>query len=395
MPGCFLLIMQAIEPTTGEVRFFVEKCLSFGTSVSCARFQLFSDSLKHMVEFLTGWYLSCTNYLDDYLFCATSEEECNQMVSCFLDFCKEINCLVSLEKTEWATPLITFLGILLNGKANTLSIPVEKQEKAVRLLEWAIHKRKVTIHFIQRLTGTLNFLNKAIVPGRTFLRAMYNKLRTKDSMGQPLKQYHHVYLDSGFLGDCTMWLEFLDCARDCVTLCRPFIDLDQSCQTSKTLNFYSDSSRNLKLGLGAVFDNRWIVGAWGSKFITEQQPSIQYLELYALVAAVLTWDWDQRLHNMHVKIFCDNKSVHDMVNGGFSNCMQCMKLIRLLTLNNLKANRKITVEYVDTKWNILADAISRFQFKCFWSYAPRTMHKHPDKIADSVWPPMKVWSRKY
>ena len=70
-----------------------------------------------------------------------------------------------MEKTEWGTTLIVFLGILLNGRSYTLSIPMEKRNKAVQLIQTAISKRKVTVHFIQKLTGTLNFLNRAIIPG--------------------------------------------------------------------------------------------------------------------------------------------------------------------------------------------------------------------------------------
>ena len=62
------LIMKAKNPKTGKYMFFVEKNLPFGASVSCARFQLFSDSLRHITEFLLDRQFSVTNYLDDYMF---------------------------------------------------------------------------------------------------------------------------------------------------------------------------------------------------------------------------------------------------------------------------------------------------------------------------------------
>ena len=158
-----------------------------------------------------------------------------------------------MNKTEWATPIITFLGILLNGNTFTLSIPVEKRLKAQNLLMHAIQKRKVTIHFIQKLTGTLNFLNKAIIPGRTFTRAMYTKLKLRDSRNRLLKQYHHVNLDATFIADCKMWMKFLDRA-DQVHLCRPFVDVNDL-RFVTTLHFYSDSSLNKNFGMGAIFDN--------------------------------------------------------------------------------------------------------------------------------------------
>ena len=43
------------------------------------------------------------------------------------------------------------------------------------------------------------------------------------------------------------------------------------------------------LGIGGIFGNRWIVTKWGEDFMEKYQPSIEYLELYALVAGVLTW----------------------------------------------------------------------------------------------------------
>ena len=77
------------------------------------------------------------------------------------------------------------------------------------MLRWAVDKKKVTIKFIERLTGVLNFLSKAILPGCTFVRGMYSKLRTTNVAGQELRQYHHVSLDREFLNDCRMWIEFL------------------------------------------------------------------------------------------------------------------------------------------------------------------------------------------
>ena len=87
------------------------------------------------------------------------------MLKVFLDLCVFIGCPIAEEKTELPEPVIVFLGMLLNGKSKTISLPQEKVDKARFLLKTVIDKKKVTINFIQKLMGTLNFLNRAIIPG--------------------------------------------------------------------------------------------------------------------------------------------------------------------------------------------------------------------------------------
>ena len=59
------LVMKAKSPIDNRWYYFVDKCLPFGTSISCALFQLFSDAIAHIVKFKAGRVP--INYLDDYL----------------------------------------------------------------------------------------------------------------------------------------------------------------------------------------------------------------------------------------------------------------------------------------------------------------------------------------
>ena len=65
----------------------------------------------------------CTNYLNDFLYVAVSRQVCNHYMQVFLDICSDIGCPVALDKTEEANDCMVFLGIMLNGKTMTLSIP--------------------------------------------------------------------------------------------------------------------------------------------------------------------------------------------------------------------------------------------------------------------------------
>ena len=211
----FLLTMMAIHPVTNQCWYFVDKCLPFGLSRSCAIFQSFSDALEFLAAYrmmrkeIVEIYPAITNYLDDFLFIALTITICYAMMAEFLDLCSEVGCPISEEKTVQADSIMVFLGMLLNRKERVIAIPLDKIIKAANLIQLAISKHKVTIKFIQQLTGTLNFLNKAIVPGRAFTRGMYRHLRITDKKGRLLKDHHHTYLCSQFIQDCKVWLGFL------------------------------------------------------------------------------------------------------------------------------------------------------------------------------------------
>ena len=388
-----LLLYKARHPQSNQIFWFAEKTLPFGASVSCARFQLFSDSLKHIVEFVTGQYFQVTNYLDDFLFIARTEYRVNQTVREFLQICEEIGCPVALDKTEWGSLSIEFLGILLDGRYHRLSLPKEKIVKALNLLNWAQHSNKLTVKTIQKLAGTLNFLSRAIVPGRTFTRKMYDSLKFEDSQGRRLKAHHHININKAFKQDCEVWSFFLTEAP-AEQICRPFVDLDSNRRHAVQLNFATDASLNPDLGMGGMFLQNWFVQTWDREFIILNKPSIAYLELYALVTAVVLWGNHPLLTNARVEILCDNESVKYMVNNMTSKCPHCMKLIRLLVVSNLRSNRRVFVRHLSTKLNFFADALSRLEFNRFARLAEKhgkRFTKTADNIPDCMWPMQRWW----
>ena len=131
-------------------------------------------------------------------------------------------------------------------------------------------KEKSNNKEIQCLTGILNFLNRAIVPGRVFTRRMYAKPKTTSANGKKPKQHHHVNIDSEFKKDASVWQLFLENAG-ITTLCHPFVDRDMFI-TSSEISFYTDASG--KILYGRFFDGRWIFGVWNKRFLEVAEPSI-------------------------------------------------------------------------------------------------------------------------
>ena len=315
------------------------------------------------------------------------------MIRQFINLCAELKIPIAVDKTVWAGTQIVFLGILLDGERLMLSLPLEKQEKALKLLNEFMDRKKATIHQIQVLTGYLNFLTKAIAPGRTFTRRMYAKAALYEKgtcNAKPLKPYHHMRIDAEFRFDCEVWQLFLLNFRN-AAVCREMVDFDRKGFTGHELSFYLDASANPNLGFGAVHNDYWLYGQWELGYIRKYNPSIEYLELFALTAALLTWG--DLLRNMQIIIFCDNEAVVQMVNSQTSSCKNCMYLIWLLILNNLVNNQKVSVRHVRSENNELSDALSHLQFKRFWRLVQGTMHPHPSMISQLVWPVLCIWQQ--
>ena len=210
-----------------------------------------------MAQYKTG-RRSLTNYLDDFLFVTYTRALCNNMMKSFLDLCAKIGIPISKEKTEWADITIIFPGILLDGRFMILAIPNEKKLKAINLLQFMIDKKKATVKELQQLCGFLNFMSRAIYPGRVFTRRMYvtyselwkqNKSKKgKAKRCNSLKPHHHVKLNSKFKSDCYIWLQFCTDPNLSQIVNRPMLDINMF-KTSEEIQFWTDASAAKNLGL--------------------------------------------------------------------------------------------------------------------------------------------------
>ena len=324
------------------------------------------------------------NYLDDYFFAALKKSLCDSQVEVFLEICKHINFPVSLEKTVWETTLLTFLGLLIDTVNQLICIPEDKIEKALDMIEYFLNKRtgKVTVFQIQKLAGFLNFLCKCIVPGRAFVRRLYSLVISEDK----LMQHHHIRVTEEVKLDLQIWKRFLEMPE---IFSRPFMNCIK--KTAKDIDMYSDASGCVTKGAGAYRGPKWTVCQWDKEWFLRENPSIEYLELYAVAIGVLLWI--NQFKNSKLQIHCDNDSVCRMINKSSSGCKNCMVLIRIITLECMIQNVDLSAESVGTKDNGKADAISRLDFSRFRRLAKGKMNIWPEKLPQAIWHVHKIWRK--
>ena len=281
------------------------------------------------------------------------------------------------------TTLLTFLGMLLDTEKQLICIPMDKLKKAINWIDYFLNKKnkKATVLEFQKLCGILNFLCRCIVPGRAFLRRLYIN-------NGKLKSHHHVKITEENRLDLGIWKELL---TQPMGFYKPFMEF--IAWNAEQLDMYSDASGNFSLGFGAYCGPEWTFGQWDFDFCNRVKPSIEYLELFAVLVGVL--NWIKLFTNKRIILFCDNVSVVHMINNSTSSCKNCMVLIRLLTLESMLRNVRVYARHVGTKENGKADALSRLDFKRFRTLAKGAMNDTHTSIPKDIWPMEKLWIHEH
>ena len=230
-------------------------------------------------------------------------------------------------KTEWAKFELVFLGLLLDFWNRQLTVPIQKVNKARFMITRILNHKpcKSTPREMEEICGFLNFLGKAIVPGRALTRRLYCLTSTEER-----KSHHHFKIKAEFQADLERGLSFINSQQ---IYSRPFFKFNKDL-VFDNLDFATDTIANRLLGCGGVNGQDYFILQWEDIFIKTCKPSINYLE-----------------------------SVMHMVNKNTSSCGNCMVLIRLIVLKMLEYNVKIKVEYINTKQNYFADMLSRLKIQ--------------------------------
>ena len=246
--------------------------------------------------------------------------------------------------------------MLLDAEKQTVEVPTDKLFEQRKKLEDALLLEKISLKALQSLIGSLNFLCRAIAPGRAFSRRLIGATR---GLAHP-REVTRVTLS--MKEDLKMWLEFL-AKFNGVSLFR-----DPIWESNADVEFFTDAAASI--GLGIYVQGNWAHAKWGNHFPVETAANnITFLELFPIVAAVHMFG--ELIRNKKVLFHCDNMAVCEIMNSQSSRCPRIMDLVRPLVLACLELNVTFKVQHLAGCKNSIADALSRFQMDVFYRVAPR------------------------
>ena len=321
-------------------QYFYDKCLPMGCSVSCKLFEDFSCAIQWI---LTNLFQveTMSHILDDFMFLSHSRATCQSYLDSFMSLASFVGIPVKHSKTVSPATCVIVHGIEIDTELMEARLPQDKLEDAINLVRSFARRKKVTLHELQSLIGTLNFACKVIVPGRPFLRRLIDL-----TIGISRPNFH-IRLNNEARLDMAAWLVFLESFNGVSVL------LNENWLSSEKLELFTDASN---LGFAGVLKGKWFQGGWPSSW---EQKHIAIKELFPIVLALKMWS--THLRDRRLLILCDNEAVVYVINKQSSRDSSLMSLIRTLTVTLMQFNIVIRAKHVPGKLNVVADMLSRFQ----------------------------------
>ena len=334
----------------GDLQFYMDCALPMGLSAACQCFERFSSSLQWIMSHNFG--ASMSHILDDFFFIGPANSiKCHSDLANFISICEDIGIPLKREKTVWPSTKLVIYGIEVDSSEMISRLPDEKVTKIKNMLTKFSKRKKVILKELQSLLGLLNFATGCVVPGRAFLRRLYDLTINVSNPN------HFIRLNNEARADLAAWEIFMSGFNGKHVL------LSGDWVASDILRLYTDAASTK--GFAAVFGCQWFMHTWPPAF---SDMHINILELFPIVLAVELWGAD--MANQRILFLSDNEATVYVVNKMSSKDPIMMKLVRRLVVATMKHNIVFRCKHVPGKTNYVADNLSRFQLQDAKKWAP-------------------------
>ena len=340
-------------------KFYVDLTLSFGGRSAPRIFSSVAEVLRFILCQVTK-FSSLMNYLDDFLnitprYGIHSRQVAGRASSDFgmvLATCQDLGVPVAHRKTVGPTTLLEFLGIVLDTERFEARLSPKKVHELLQLLSAWIRKKHGTKRELLSVIGKLTYCCQVVEPGRPFLRRLINRAYSVNFL------HYQVHLNALEREDLRWWNTLLSDWNG-VSLFR-WLDWD----TPVDFEVGSDAAKSR--GLGIIFQQEWV--SMASPEHDTENMNIAVLELIPVVIAAQIWGAHWARKRLLFKI--DNMAVVQSINSGLPKDTHLAFLVRHLALLSVKFNFSYKAAHVPGKFNIAADALSRFDYRTFRNAMP-------------------------
>ena len=347
---------------TGDKQYYFDQTLPFGLRSSAKIFTEFAKALKYVM--IQNGASHVEQYLDDFITCAPTKEQCETNLRVMIDTCNMIGFTVNPRKISYPTTVIEFLGLVIDSIKMETRISQERLCDIITELLQFKNRRWCTKRQLLSLIGKLVFISRVVKSGRSFVRRMIET-------SKHIKHLHHrVRLKRHFRDDIRWWLQFLP------TWNGVSIVADDIWNNSSKLQLFTDASDT---AVSAYFNGQWCILPYELEMSYLREMSINFGELFAIIMAMCTWG--NILAGTKILLFCDNLSVCQIINSGVSKNVDIMKLVRTLFFVCASFSIECRAVHISSFHNAIADSLSRLDFIRFKLL---TLNKDTEQVAASI-----------
>ena len=154
--------------------FYVDITMPFGARASSGHMQRVADAI---VAILAKKGVVAHMYLDDLVVVAKNTAEAESHYNITRALLAELGLPEALNKSQPPSSCIRWLGIDVDAAAGTLSVPRDKIEQALVLIDSHTKRRFITRRNLQSLLGKLLHVAKCVRPARLFVARLLDELR--------------------------------------------------------------------------------------------------------------------------------------------------------------------------------------------------------------------------
>lgn len=156
-------------------RYWMKRYLPFGLRTSPFIFDLFAKALHWVLAAVLMW-TSILHYLDDFFAILSSSDDPHEYAVQFDQICSDLGLSINHIKDVMGN-IADFLGIEFDSILMQARLPPDKLAKARNSVETLLNQATISHRELESAVGFLSFAAKVMIPGRAFLRRLFDALR--------------------------------------------------------------------------------------------------------------------------------------------------------------------------------------------------------------------------
>jgi reverse transcriptase-like protein len=314
-------------------------CVPFG--LSCAP-RLFTKLMRPIMAQLRNIGFTSNQYLDDILAMEMSSEKCSSNVVATCELLQKLGFRIHEGKSQLIPSQIqTYLGFLYNSVEMTISLPMEKRQKVLKVIHKFLSKTKPKIRDAANMIGNL----VAASPAIAFSGCHVKRLEMEKTEALLLCE-----------GDFDEHVTFSKEALDELNWWKLRLPLSYNLIRNDTFDYVLTTDAS-KTGWGALVDNEITRGFWS---VTEQKLHINVQELIAIFYGLKSFFSDN--FDCSIIIKSDSTTAISYINR-FGGCRSPDNFKIAYDIWNWGEAHNIWLfaTYISSSDNFLADRASREQ----------------------------------